>query len=445
MILDLSIIALFWFAALAYGSNELWAMGAISLAAIVLFTIQILWQSWRGKLQIAYGLFYVPLIAVLMLCGIQAVRYQKILGESTSRLPFTVSRYDTLLYLLLAVSYVVIIQMVHCGFRSRKSIKILLGSILLLGFFEAVFGLVQHLADYDYIWSFKKTSYLGVATGTLINHNHYALLMNLIISMGLGYLFYRSQDLLIGVRPSFRNVITAPGVSKIAWIILLLALMGLGVVFSMSRMGIAAMLCSIGVIAIAGSILESGQLVKVLSFILIFAILGLAFYTGIDAVIARYESLSLDSELEQHRIAIWRDAWKMIKTNPLWGQGLGTFQWTFPAFETVDPDIPAKYAHNDYLQLIAEIGIVGLGLLLWAFGLAWLRAVQTFRHSEDALARGIALGTMGALTAIGLQELTDFGLYIPGVAVLVSLILGLNLRAAQIDTKMTIGEMRKRA
>jgi O-antigen ligase len=126
----------------------------------------------------------------------------------------------------------------------------------------------------------------------------------------------------------------------------------------------------------------------------------------------------------------------MIQKQPLLGQGLGTFQWTFPAYESVQADIPAKYAHSDYVQALAEVGIVGLLLLLWAFGAAWRTAIRNLFHADDPLVRGIGLGTIGALTAIALQEITDFGLYMPGVAVLAAVIVGLNLRASRMEARI---------
>jgi O-antigen ligase len=75
---------------------------------------------------------------------------------------------------------------------------------------------------------------------------------------------------------------------------------------------------------------------------------------------------------EKDRISIWRDAWRIIHGRLIFDEGLGTFQWLFPAYEKMDPNTPARYAHNDYIQALVETGIM---------------------------------------------EITDFSLYIPGVAV----------------------------
>ncbi|MBN1567885.1 MAG: O-antigen ligase family protein [Acidobacteria bacterium] len=211
--------------------------------------------------------------------------------------------------------------------------------------------------------------------------------------------------------------------------------MGLAIFFSMSRMGIAALVGSIGIIVICVKAAGSGRRIATMGILFVLVIFAAAAYVGIDEIVARYEDLSQEREANSDRVAMWRDAWKMIRENAWFGQGLGMFQWTYQAYETVNPDKPARYAHNDYLQILIETGIVGLGLLLWFFVAVWRVAVKNLRDSHDPLVKGIGLATIGALTAIALQEITDFGLYIPGVAVVASLIVGLNLRARSLALK----------
>jgi O-antigen ligase len=215
--------------------------------------------------------------------------------------------------------------------------------------------------------------------------------------------------------------------------LLWLVLIGLALVFSMSRMGILALLGCIGTMAVAGKLSKTGRGSSILGMLLLFAIISLSVYTGVDTVLARYEKLTEAGSFEKDRIPIWRDAWKMVQGHLVFGQGLGTFQWTFPAYETWDPDIPAKWAHNDYLQALAEVGIVGLILLAWAFVACWRTAIRNIFLSGNPLVRGIGLATLGALVATALQEASDYSLCTPGVAVLLAALLGLNFRASVED------------
>jgi O-antigen ligase len=431
MIFDLLVVGVCVFATFAWGANELWAMGLIVMAMLGILVIRTAWDSWRNTLRLRWSPTYLPLLLFLAFCCLQVLAGNRQPATTASVWFFgSVEPYWTTIYLILFLSYLAVIYLVANGFNQRRLVKSLLIMVLALGAFEAAYGLIQYLGDYNYIWHYQRTASLKAATGTLINRNHYALLLNLCICMGIGYLYYRGTRLWEGTGLRLRRLLGSPGGGKLAWLALLLVLMGLAVVFSMSRMGIVAMCCSVASVMIAAHAAKSGRRATVIALALLVAILGLAIYTGIDPVLERYERLSAQRQSDRDRLALWGDAWKMIIQYPVFGQGLGTFQWTYPAFETVDADIPAKYAHNDYLQALAEVGIVGLTLLLWCFGSVWRVAVKNLRYIEDPLVQGIGLGTIGALTAIALQEVTDFGLYIPGVAIMAALVVGLNLRAA---------------
>ncbi len=421
MLIDVLIVIIAYFAVFVWGSNELWAMGLIPLAVLSVLAVRLIWDAWHESVQINHLWTYIPLLLLLVYGSFGLVAWS----------PY---RHSTTIYLLLAISYTSIIYLVASGFRSRERVRILLISIIVLGAFQAVYGLVQYLGNYDYIWQFNKQHYRGIATGTLINRNHYALLMNLCLSAGIGYLYYRSSRLLGGHRLYWRLAFAAPGAAKLVWIAFWLVLMALAVVFSISRMGIAAMIVCLGVMAIASNIAESGKRATALGLIITFVVLGLASYIGIDAVLVRYEDISRERESGQDRLAYWSDAWKMIRKHPVLGQGLGSFRWTYPEYESVKPDTPAKYAHNDYLHILAELGAVGLALLIWFFIAVWRTAVKNLRNDQDPLVRSVGLGSMGALTAIALQEITDFGLYIPGVAIIAALLVGLNLRVQTLNS-----------
>ncbi len=422
MLTDVLVIIIAYFAVFAWGSNEMWAMGLIVFSILSVLAIRLISDAWRGSIKINQAWFYFPMLILLVYVGYGLCARSEV-------------RHSTMIYFCLAISYISVIYLTANGFRTRNRVKALLMSVLFLGAFEAVYGLIQYLGDYDYIWQFNRQHYRELATGTLINHNHYALLVNLCICTGIGYLYYRSSRLLEGYKLSWKLVLTAPNAAKLLWVAFWLAVMGLGVVFSMSRMGIVAMIACLGVMAMASKTAESGKRTIAIGLLMIFAVLGMATYIGIDAVLVRYENISLEREANQDRVALWRDAWKMIKEHPVLGQGLGTFQWIYPAYESIRPDTPAKYAHNNYLQVLAELGIVGLAVFIWIFVAVWRVAVKNLRNEQDPLARGVGLGTIGAMTAIALQEITDFGLYIPGVALMAAVLIGLNLRAQTLAVK----------
>ena len=430
MLFDFGVIGILYFAALAWGSKETWAMGFFSLATLAVLAGNMIWDCWRGKIRIMAAWAFAPFLLFLAYVGLQRIRPATPLHPGSASPPLTLEPYSTGLYLLVAAACFSLILLVAHGFRSREQIKRLVLYILALGAFEALYGLIQYLGDYHYIWSTPVTG--DIAQGTLPNRNHYALLLNLSICCGIGYLYYRSVRLLRGQNLSIRNVLSAPGSAQLAWIILWLGLMGLALVFSMSRMGIFAMFGCISVMLVFAKASEHGRRTRIMGFALLCVILGLAIYTGIDAVLARYEAVTQSGYFEKDRLPIWRQAWKMARGHTIFGQGLGTFYWAFPAYENYEPDIAAAYAHNDYLQALTEVGWVGLLLIVAAFAASWRSALRNLVRASDPLVRGIGLATLGALSAAALQEITDYSLYRPGVAALFAVLLGLNFRAAYL-------------
>jgi O-antigen ligase len=114
---------------------------------------------------------------------------------------------------------------------------------------------------------------------------------------------------------------------------------------------------------------------------------------------------------------LWKIAWKMVDTHPVRGIGAGNFantsvDYLFSTVGLVDKSTPAfvvdtpKVPHNIYLQVLAELGVVGEALFVGLVGFAWicsLRAAGRFRlngdHDLELLARGLFIATTGLLAA----------------------------------------------
>ena len=420
MMFDALVLSIAAFATLAWGGNEPWAFALVAIATTALLAARALQGLWRGGRRISAAPVGVPCILFLAWVALQWLFW-------------SVEPHTTRLYLLLALSSVGLLGLAASGSRARSDLRRLVVAVAVLGAFEAAYGLVQYLGGCEYIWNYRRISSQGVATGTLINRNHYALLMNLFLASTAGYLYYRTERILQGEAFSPIRLVRLPGSGNLLWILLWIVLMGLAVVGSLSRTGIAAMFCSILAMMLAARTMHSKRRGAVFGGALVSGILVLAAYTGIDEVLARYESLPAQWQSDRDRPALWRDAWPMARKRLAFGSGLGTFRWTYPAYETVQPDVPARYAHNDYLQAVAETGVAGLGLLLWAFAALGREAYRNFRYSRDPLVRGIGLGTIGWMAAMAVQEMTDFGMYIPGVVLMAAFVAGLNLRARRMD------------
>jgi len=125
------------------------------------------------------------------------------------------------------------------------------------------------------------------------------------------------------------------------------------------------------------------------------------------------------------RAQFWRGAIEVIKEYPLLGAGLGAFHVAYTRHDPLTGLLRLEQAHNDYLQVLADAGIVGgaLGLLfvvaLFRGGLA--RGVA----SDDKFRRGIATGALAGCFAVLVHSFFDFPLHMTSNALLFLLLAAL--------------------
>jgi O-antigen ligase len=123
------------------------------------------------------------------------------------------------------------------------------------------------------------------------------------------------------------------------------------------------------------------------------------------------------------RLAHWQTALEMWRHHFWTGVGLGGYEPAYPPFALINWPFALGHAHNNYLNLLAETGLVGLTayLLLWG-AVFW----QTWRATRRAagMSRGIAIGLLGAWTHLTVHHLFD-NLYVNNAHLLLGLLLGL--------------------
>jgi putative inorganic carbon (HCO3(-)) transporter len=142
------------------------------------------------------------------------------------------------------------------------------------------------------------------------------------------------------------------------------------------------------------------------------------------------------------RIAYWRAGLKMIPRNPIIGSGFNSFGLLYSRYQLPGPH-EAKSAHNNYLQILVETGILGFICFLgvWVFGLAaGFRHVRKYLASENRLSSADALVLSGLLgvACFLIHGFADFDLYVPGIAMTIWLCLGLIARNAPSFKERTL-------
>jgi O-antigen ligase len=126
------------------------------------------------------------------------------------------------------------------------------------------------------------------------------------------------------------------------------------------------------------------------------------------------------------RLTYWEGTRHLIADNWAAGTGPGTFMVAFPRYQVPGLAALPRFAHNDYLQFMADTGILFVPLLLWLLFL-FFRAGFAKLKSPSRQTSGIALGGMTAVVAILIHSVSDGNLRIPANALLFSAITALVL------------------
>jgi len=108
-----------------------------------------------------------------------------------------------------------------------------------------------------------------------------------------------------------------------------------------------------------------------------------------------------------------RGAWRIFLDHPLAGTGLGTLQIVYPPYETLYDGKIVNHAHNDYLEALAETGLLGGLCCAWFLVVLLLKSFSRFRQNDFSLAGALQLSGIVACAGFLVHALVDFNFHIP--------------------------------
>jgi len=108
-----------------------------------------------------------------------------------------------------------------------------------------------------------------------------------------------------------------------------------------------------------------------------------------------------------------RDTWRIFLDHPFVGTGLGTLQLVYPPYESLYDGKIVNHTHNDYLEVLAETGLLGGICCLWFLGVLLVRSLQRLRQFNHSFAGALRLSGSVACSGFLVHSLVDFNLHIP--------------------------------
>lgn len=426
---EVSLLTAIAIAVLAFGGTE---PAAFAVVEILLAGVAIVFLSRRlyVHFSLSTGMVIAPGllvgIALLQLCPLpiawaRRIAAGRVWNDHIQFRTLTIEPFATRTHVLVLLTCIIGFFLAYIASQSSRSRRRLIVGLVVIGLFEAFYGLVQYLTGWQQIFGYVKKYDLEEATGTYINRNHYAGFLEMVFPFALSLAFYEFWKL------RTKRLSAESNLHRIALWLSIAVILFAALVYSRSRMGIAAASMSalvMLVLAWTSRFYGRAALVSCAAFLVLSA--GIVAWIGAASVVERFHDAGQEYTAADHtRISIWRDTLKLIRHHPWLGTGFGTFPIAFTAVQTTFLGEFVNHAHNDYLELASDLGIpVAAGLtatLVWIL----VRAVRAFRAASRNMDKFFALGCVGGIGAILLHSLVDFNLYIPANALVFASLLGL--------------------
>lgn len=412
------------FTALSFGSVEAWSIAIYSLLILVL---ALLWGlkcliDRELMLTVTGGVW--PLLVLIGFGGLQTVAR---VDESGRRFAISLDVEATHLTLEIAVVLLASLLLFTTYFAAAERLSWLRIFLVIFGLAISVFGLVQKFTwNGKYYWFFTSSLPTEVPLGPFVNRNHFAGYLEMIVPLPISLILLRAVR---GELAFFYGFAAA--------------MMSIAIFVSLSRGGMISLMASVifviafGIKPAAERLAEPGKsywssrygriLPRVGAIALIVLTIGVGvWWIAGDAVINRAERTQLTNETRgsagketffQSRGWIWRDTVTMIRANWVFGVGLGAYETAYSLYGKRDGTLIVSQAHNDYLQIVADCGIVGGVITLWFLIVLFRDFSRALSHRDEMMA-GMALGCGGGIVAMLVHSLFDFNLQLPSNALL---------------------------
>jgi O-antigen ligase len=389
-ILLYGLFGLLLFGPLAFGATQPWSIFLMEAGSAALFLLWIGKQVLEDEMKIRWNPLFLPM-GVFGLLIISQLAFGSAYWHDTES--------KALLYLCYGLLCFLAGQALLRGSQAR-SLAVIFSAY---GAALAAFALIYSLSSNDKLYWIRQPRNGGWIYGPYVNHNHYAGLIEMLVPIPLVLALTRLAS------PRTRSAAAVAAALMVGTIFL-----------SGSRGGMLAIVAELAILAILLVKQKRGLSTAILVGVFLALVVGLLAWVGGDAVVKRWASVG-SSHFEisgDMRLNIDRDAFRIFLKKPVLGWGLGTFPVVYPQFRTFYTNFFVNEAHNDYLQLLVEMGVLGFGTMLWFLLTIYTRALKKIGNWAGDLSGATTLACVLGLSGILVHSAFDFNLQIPANAAL---------------------------
>ncbi len=408
------------FSTIAYGAVETWALGFLSIGACLIALFWLADSFFAQEFRLNTNPLQLPLIGLILIGLIQLLPLRDL--HSTNDLlsipatnSLSVDPNITRLAIIQLLIYLIFLAAGLVCLNSQKRLRKMVFTIIIFGAFWSFFGILQWLSQIGsielYIYGFRPVNN-ALPFASFVNKHHFAAFMEMTIGLTLGLLYGESTER-----------------DKRLLFVIAIVLMGSGLILTGSRGGILSLLGVIGFVTLFNLISkkknskpssEKAQGSNTRKFILVGAslalilvLLGSVVFLGGDSALMRGAGLSNEAEISNGRFHFWQTALQIIKDNPIIGTGLDSFGVSFTKYDSWNGNMRVEQAHNEYLQILADAGILGLACVIAFIFMLFRQGFRLVNQTGDRFRCGVVIGSMAGCFGILIHSFFDFPLRTP--------------------------------
>lgn len=319
-----------------------------------------------------------------------------------------VARLELIRIVIYAFLFFIILNNLH----RQETAQIMVWGVLALGMVVALYALFQFITESDRVWTFSKPiQYHGRASGTYICPNHLAGLLEMLLPTALAGVFLSRSGHVARVLYGY---------------VALVLLAGIGA--SISRGGWIS--TGLALLVFFGLLLRYASYRKpVLVVLLLISLATFFFVRHAERAQQRFSRALTSGQLDAAapRAHLWGATYRMWMDNFWVGVGPAHFDMRFRGYRPSSIQTRPYWAHNDYLNALADWGLVGGAIIASAITCLGVGVFKTWKYvhrgktdldvkrsDRAAHVYGLAIG----LLALFIHSVTDFNMQIPGNAIL---------------------------
>jgi len=385
----IALCVLLAFSVLAFGAVEEWAQAGLEVGAAILLVYWAILLYVRRTEQVFVSPLFLPLTVFALLVAMQLAFH------------LTASSYDTRVEFQLLITFLILIHLMSQAYLKSRHWRGLLWFLMSFGFIVSIFGILQHLTFNGKLYWFREMRYGGIPFGPYVNRNHFAGFAELMIPIAL-------VPLVLG-KVRRERLFLASLFALIPIVALLLSASRGGIVSFVAEMVMLFLLLLVRRIR--------NKYVFVGGLIVLGAVLTVS-WIGVRQVLQRFSGNQTLDVTAGKREAMRQDTWRIFLDHPVLGTGLGTLQRVFPPYDSLYDNRIVNHAHNDYLEALAETGILGGLCCAWFLGVLLLESLKGLAGLASSFSAALNLSGLVGCAGLLVHSLVDFNLHIPANALL---------------------------